>query len=268
MKRFSIIVLFLLGFVVASSASAETKYYRGHSFEAYVVLDYHWRRPSAIWDGSHHVLRVNEGDEYSIIVKNPLPVRVGVAVSVDGLNTIDGKRTSPSEGRKWIIAPHSQITIRGWQTGKNRLRRFVFTKPEYSYASWKEKRDYENYTENLGVIGIAYFWNSHELAHAYRPPRPFASEGGIFGHSGKMERRAVPQADELLSDRAGTGMGRDQHNRVTNVSFSYDTGMYSNSDVLKIYYKFGYSHPVPVPFDDDCRWWQWGCKSRYAPEMP
>ena len=35
-----------------------------------------------------------EGAEYEVRLRNPLPYRVAVALSVDGLNTIDARRTS------------------------------------------------------------------------------------------------------------------------------------------------------------------------------
>ena len=40
-----------------------------------------------------------KGREYAIQLRNPYPVRVAVALSVDGLNTIDARETTASHAR-------------------------------------------------------------------------------------------------------------------------------------------------------------------------
>jgi hypothetical protein len=89
--------------------------------------------------------------EYEIRLHNPLPVRVAVALSVDGLNTIDARHTTAALGRKWVIGPYETITISGWQTSLAHARRFYFTSEERSYAQWLGK------TENLGIISAVFF---------------------------------------------------------------------------------------------------------------
>ena len=56
-----------------------------------------------------------EGEEYELRIHNPLGVRVAVALSVDGMNTIDARRTSAWDASKWVIEPYGTITIGGWQ---------------------------------------------------------------------------------------------------------------------------------------------------------
>ena len=192
-------------------------------------------------------------------------MRAAVAVSIDGLNTIDGKRSKPSKGAKWIIEPYSSITIDGWQTSISSLRRFVFTSQRRSYASWKEKRDRKNYVKNLGVIGIAWFWNSSELAEALRPSYSCIEDESRVDKCESAEgsgRRAMKSRapGAPAKRKAGTGMGRRQKNRVTRVRFDYDAGMYRSADVLKIFYEFGCSEPEPQPFDEDN-------SCGFAPEM-
>ena len=48
----------------------------------------------AIYGRGRRYVEAREGSEYELVVRNPLPVRVAVALSVDGLNTIDARRTS------------------------------------------------------------------------------------------------------------------------------------------------------------------------------
>jgi hypothetical protein len=150
------------------------------------------------------------------------------------------------------------MRLRGWQTGKHSLRRFVFTRAKNSYAAWKEKYDGKHYSQNLGVIGVAYFWNSHELYRALHPPQPFTAkdscrEGLQSSSRQRAARKACPP-----SGRAGTGMGRQQSHHVNRVTFHYNTGMYASHQVLKIFYRFG---PVctPKPFADG--------NNGFAPDM-
>lgn len=247
MKKLALTVMVLIGTAMGTGHAATT-WFKGYRFEAGVlthrrgILREHYQH-------SRHFIYVKQGDEYSIIIKNPLPVRVAVAVTVDGLNTIDGKRTSPGKARKWIIGPYSSMTLRGWQTSTRSLRRFVFTREKYSYAKWKERSDGKHYTQNLGVIGVAYFWNSHELYRALNPPHPFTDEGSCGEElAGRSRRKAAGKACPP-SSRAGTGMGRQQYHRVQRVKFHYDTGMYASRQVLKIFYRF---NPMctPNPFGD------------------
>jgi hypothetical protein len=266
------------------SASALTTSFHGYNFEV-KVIGKSGRTMAESWQNSRSTLFVKDGSEYSVVIKNPLPVRVGVALTVDGLNSIDGKRTTADNASKWMIDSYSSITIKGWQTGSDRLRRFVFTRQSDTYAQWKEKRDDADYTANLGVIGVAYFWNSGELRDALNPPQPFAyneredraadlapaasqpaypaAGAGMSADackSRKAQTESAPAAKKA-EERAGTGMGRAENNSVEQVEFTYDTGMYANSDVMKIYYEFMKKAPQPQPFMDDRQ------NSGYAPEM-
>ena len=68
-----------------------------------------------------------ERREYAVRLRNRTGERIAVALSVDGLNTIDAKTTSARDASKWIIEPYGTITISGWQTGASTARRFFFT---------------------------------------------------------------------------------------------------------------------------------------------
>src|SRR5918994_749217 len=92
-----------------------------------------------------------KGQEYAIQMRNPYPVRVAVALSVDGLNTIDARHTAAADARKWVLAPYETVTISGWQTSRTDARRFEFTTEARSYAQALGK------TANLGMISAAFF---------------------------------------------------------------------------------------------------------------
>ena len=249
-----------------SSAQAAQKFFQGYRFQAYVV-------GSSISEGGinrsinpdSNFIQVGEGQEYSIEVRNPLPVRVAATVTVDGLNTIDGKRTSSSDGQKWLIDPYSSITIRGWQTSDDNSRKFFFSRRSASYAKWKELRDRRDYTANLGIIGVAYFWNSAEMSQETTLPQPFESEQGLSDRKFGSSAAPSKSGSMRLEERAGTGMGRSEWNQVRHVSFYYDTGMYSGSDALTIRYEFGPKFPQPMPFEDSPVTYRY--RGSYAPEM-
>ncbi len=102
-----------------------------------------------------------KGREYSIRITNPVGARVAVALSVDGLNTIDARHTEARLARKWVLGPHESIVISGWQTSAEHARRFFFTTEERSYGAWLGQ------TENLGIISAAFF--RERIREVYRP---------------------------------------------------------------------------------------------------
>ncbi len=238
--------------------------FKGYTFEAY-VLKAGGQRYREFMENKQSMLKVRPNEEYTIVVRNPLPVRAAVAVSIDGLNSIDGKRTSPRNAQKWMIAPNSSITISGWQTSKETLRKFLFTEQTAAYAQWREEKEGKPYTRNLGVIGVAWFWNSGELEQALHPPQPFAQEiarpSRDAGRAMKKEAMA-PSAAPAAESRAGTGMGEQQQHAVTTVEFNANAGMFSVNDVLKIFYEFAKEPPEPLPFVDDQE-----DEGRFSPDM-
>jgi hypothetical protein len=260
---FKRLVLCVICAAVLSSADAASTRFRGYRFESRVISNGYSSFPE-IGKNGKPCLQVQEGDEYSIVVTNPLPVRMAVAVSIDGLNSIDGKRTSPDNARKWIIEARGSLTLRGWQTDRSSLRRFVFTGQDESYAQWKGEKDGKKYTRNLGVIGVAYFWNRAELEAALHPPIPFAQKFEECERdkslAGAPASRSSADEMEQKKSKAGTGMGQKETNTVIDVEFKYDTGMYRIADVLTIYYEFASVTPRPLPFIDNGR-------DNFAPEM-
>src|SRR5215471_2360406 len=92
-----------------------------------------------------------ENAEYELRVHNSLGMRVAVALSVDGLNTIDARHTSAWDAHKWVIEPYGTITVRGWQMSSENARRFYFTTERDSYAAKLGQ------TANLGLISAVFF---------------------------------------------------------------------------------------------------------------
>src|SRR6267378_5053721 len=108
-----------------------------------------------------------QGSEYEVRIRNPFPFRVAVALSVDGLNTIDARRTTAWNASKWVIEPYGTINITGWQMSSERARRFYFTSERDSYGAKLGK------TANLGVVSAVFFRERRPiLVPVIPPPRP------------------------------------------------------------------------------------------------
>ena len=115
-------------------------------------------------------VEAQRGEEYSVRVRNPLPVRVAVALSVDGLNSIDARRTSARDASKWVIQPYSTITVGGWQVSTSRARRFYFTTEADSYANKLGR------PEDTGVISAVFFRERASYSEVTPRPRPYPRE--------------------------------------------------------------------------------------------
>ena len=80
--------------------------------------------------GGRWYVEARKGREYAIRLRNPYGVRVAVALSVDGLNTLDARETTAAAARKWVLDPYEIVVISGWQTSQTAARRFEFTTEE------------------------------------------------------------------------------------------------------------------------------------------
>ena len=116
-----------------SSAQRVTKRIPYPTFEVEVLVD--GQPLSEYSDRGRTYVAAVRGAEYELRLRNSSPDRVAVALSVDGLNTIDARQTSAWNASKWVIEPYQTITIGGWQMSSGRARRFYFTNERDSYAA-------------------------------------------------------------------------------------------------------------------------------------
>ena len=150
-----------------------------------------------------------KGREYAIRLRNPYPVRVAVALSVDGLNTIDARETTASGARKWVLDPYQTVTISGWQTSASHARAFEFTTEERSYGQALGK------TMNLGTISAVFFRE--------RAPRYSLRGDRQEPRAGSAPPAAAPSAADRSANKAeadeyaATGMGRRRDHAVEQV---------------------------------------------------
>ena len=175
-------------------------------------------------------VEAREGAEYEVRVRNPLPYRVAVALSVDGLNTIDARRTTAWNASKWVIEPYGTITVGGWQMSSQRARRFYFTSERDSYGAKLGQ------TANLGAVSAVFFRELHRPV-PITPPRPIYKEDGRRSRD-SVERSESPSAGESAQNSAkrqgaiapvpddeyaATGIGRSVHNDVRWVNMELDS---------------------------------------------
>jgi hypothetical protein len=183
-----------------------------------------------------------QGAEYELRLRNSSPDRVAVALSVDGLNTIDARHTSAWNASKWVIEPYQTITISGWQMSSERARRFYFTNERDSYGAKLGQ------TANLGVISAVFFRERRRIT-PITPPHPIYRERDS-DRSGKTQSQEAPSAKsrgEAARDNraimptpdeeyAATGIGRSVRHDVRWVNMELDSRPAAEVTVRYEYY--------------------------------
>ncbi len=167
------------------------------------------------------------GREYSIRLRNGTDRRVAIALSVDGLNSIDAKTTTGRGASKWILDPWQELTIDGWQTSSSTARRFYFTTEESSYGAWLGK------TSNLGVIAAAVFREKKVRPAPISQGEKRKDSPARAPASGAME--GEPRSMELSADSAATGIGEELGHDVTRVTFDAES---APAAILEVRYEY------------------------------
>jgi hypothetical protein len=186
-------------------------------------------------------VEARKGREYAIRLRNPYGVRVAVALSVDGLNTIDARETTAAAARKWVLGPCETVTISGWQTSHLEARRFEFTTEARSYGQALGK------TANLGVISAVFFRervplhllrsdSSSDVAGRQAPAAPESAPANQAAAAGALAGADKKAVDEY----AATGMGRRTDHAVTQVWLDLED---APAQTVNIRYEF---HPQLV----------------------
>ncbi len=150
-------------------------------------------KPGA-WD--RHYFQAFRGRNYSIEVRNTSGERIGVLMAVDGLNVVNGERTSLSGTEPmYVLDPYETATIRGWRTSLADVRRFVFVDEERSYA---ERTGQAN--GDMGWIRVLAFRES-------RPAWRWVEPGLLRDHArreddARAQNAPAPSAPEARDERA------------------------------------------------------------------
>jgi hypothetical protein len=198
------------------------------------------------------------GHDYALRLSNPTGTRIAVALSVDGLNTLDSRHTTARDARKWVLAPYETVVIPGWQVSNAASRKFIFTGERGSYGAALGK------TQDLGVIEAVFFreklptrverrWkegkgeeriSSNEKDGRLDEPEAEAQAGAARAPAPEIAARdqrqkslaSPPSSSSKLSDEyAATGMGRKTQFDVTQVDLELET---APAAVVRLRYEF------------------------------
>ena len=203
------------------------------------------------YSGSNLYIEALKGREYEIRITNPLPCRVAVALSVDGLNSINAKHTDAKSASKWVLGPYETITLSGWQINGSEARKFYFTGERQSYGALLGQ------TDNLGIIEAVFF---KEKVQPPPPPpvwyeqRKESGRGQCDSVPPTLQRAPAPEAQSKLEpsepsasgatvkaqpslsdDYAATGIGRKLDHDVEWVSLDLER---RPSAVVRLRYEF------------------------------
>jgi hypothetical protein len=189
-------------------------------------------------DGSaRRYLEAREGASYALRLQNRTGERVGVVLTVDGLNAISGVQAIPyswaSPGRMYVLDPWGSTTVRGWRTSLSEVRRFTFVDEHASYAVRSGKAN-----GKMGWIEAAVYRERQPVARRWWEPRirgearpdGEAARDGAGGASAPAERNA-PESEESADAKSaaraprsesypGTGWGRPSDDPAEVVSFN------------------------------------------------
>ena len=175
------------------------------------------------------------GHEYAIRIRNETSRRILAVTSVDGVNVVTGETAAPEQSG-YVIEAGGSVEIAGWRRSLERTSAFYFTDLGDSYAARTGR------PRNVGVIGVAVF---HELV---RPMMSSFLQDKVLAHenegdprvraeradaaapaapaqdaAGETGRLAASEPRQMLSNKLGTGFGRDEASLVQRVRFERAT---------------------------------------------
>ena len=166
------------------------------------------------------------GAAYSLRLRNHTGRRVGVVLSVDGLNVVSGDRSRLSRNEPmYVLDPWEAATIRGWRTSLDEVRQFRFVDEQRSYA---ERTGQAN--GDMGWVRVAAFTETgpavryrddrrdNGLPYGAEPAPQGSPQGGL--DKGGAERRGMsPESAPQADNYPGTGWGERKHDPVNETDF-------------------------------------------------
>ncbi len=205
-----------------------------NGFSVEVLID--GRPASEYFARGRRYVEALESAEYELRIHNPTSSRVAVALSVDGMNTIDARHTSAWDAHKWVIEPYGTTFVRGWQMSSENARRFYFTNERDSYGAKIGQ------TANLGVIAAVFFRerkpivitpvtpgrreeksaNRGEDRSQSEPVPSSAESAGTLANRDTAKERSANSYPPPDDESAATGIGRTINNGVTWIKMDLD----------------------------------------------
>ncbi len=151
-----------------------------------------------------------EGQNYSIVLRNNTGRRIGVLLTVDGLNVVNGEKSRlRSDEPMYVLNPWGSAEIAGWRTSLRQIRKFVFVDEAISYATRTGQAN-----GDMGWIRVLSFeeqrpWNeiTPELRYdGQQKPR----SGDARDSDRTRENRAAPEAERAPVPQSATPEGADR----------------------------------------------------------
>jgi hypothetical protein len=155
-------------------------------------------------DGSgRYYLEAWRGAQYAVRLGNRTGERLGVLLTVDGLNAISGEPAPPGRrrpGRLYVLSPWDDTVVPGWRTSLEDVRRFTFVDEERSYARRSGKA-----TGRLGWIEVEVYRELRPVARPwpYWPGWPYRP----YEEGSREEGRREPEAKDDSASGARDGYG-------------------------------------------------------------
>jgi len=184
--------LVILGFATTVAGSAEAQWWGGETpgTRVGVTVEIEGRRaplyPAP--DSDRFYLEARTGARYAVVLANRTRERLGVVLTVDGLNAISGERDA-GLGRMYVLGPWEQTTVRGWRSSLADVRQFTFVDERASYSARAGKAN-----GHMGWIEVAVF--REQRAFVGRPCGPYPRCGDR-------------PTDRLMEPEARASEGRD-----------------------------------------------------------
>ncbi len=136
--------------------------------------------PLDVVEARGHTFVIGEaGQRYTIVIENHTGHRFVAVATVDGLDVINGKPGSLSNGG-YLLSPYSKLEIDGFRQSERTVAAFRFGRVADSYAAKVGS------ARNVGVIGVAFFgekgdrwnpWADVDEAHRRATANPFPGDG-------------------------------------------------------------------------------------------
>jgi len=201
------------------------------------------------WDRSY--FQAFAGHNYSIRLHNLTSDRIGVLITVDGLNVVSGDRTSLGNNEAmYVLDPYETTNIRGWRTSLDEVRRFVFVDEERSYASRTDQANGDmgwirvvTFTENKPLRAWGQIRSLYRGGGGEPAPDNSSPQGSEDSRAQQAPRAAAPNGasrDEAKGyadneSAPGTGWGDRSRDPVNRTVFNANA---TASDMIVLRYEY------------------------------
>jgi hypothetical protein len=146
-------------------------------------------------------LQAEKGARYQVRVRNTTGQRLGLVITVDGRNIINGSKSDLARSEPmYVLAPYATSDYAGWRASLDAINEFYFTDWSDSYAEAFGDRSAR------GVIAVAVFGEVAPTA-----PQPYS------GRDKSADAASAPA--ERSAGSAGTGYGDRRVDRAVEVEF-------------------------------------------------